>query len=559
MQAAFCAIMLHEATAWGHGLAGKLVNLYNARFRVVWALVFLGLVFLAWRNRFIQDDAFISFRYARNLVEGNGLVWNPGEHVEGYTNFLWTVLIAGGMKLDLDPVLFSEILGLICFGLTLVFTYKLARLVFSPNWALLTMLLLGTNYSFSAYATGGLETQLQALIFTATMYLLFGVMKGERKYSTMAIISLLLSAGLLTRLDSAILAAVVIPIIVYQLLKEKSGMQVKVAKELLLVIPLVAIISVWFAWKLSYYGDILPNTYYAKAGAGVDPMMGLRYVYGFFTEYWLAPFLLLVGAAMYFKREAGLGAIFIITVLWLAYIVKAGGDFMEFRALIPILPFVMLLIVRSVAWASSNKAVQAALAIAILIGSLLYAVRSSESSLETVSPANAYDTESIQQLQDHLTDNSSDWGSVGKVLGESLQYSQQVKIAVLPAGAVPYFSRLPALDMLGLSDQWVARRGVVSSTMPGHHRKATLPYLMLKNVNLIVGKPAMVPSDVPLSDALARLDSYKFFAVRNWSDLPPGTKAIAIPVNEGYKAVILYIRPNPVIDQAIADNGWEVY
>ena len=69
----------------------------------------------------------------------------------------------------------------------------------------------------------------------------------------------------------------------------------------------------------------------------------------------------------------------------------------------------------------------------------------------------------------------------------------------------------------------------------------------------------MVPSDVPLSDALARLDSYKFFAVRNWSDLPPGTKAIAIPVNEGYKAVILYIRPNPVIDQAIADHGWEVY
>lgn len=540
-------------------MAEKLLNLYNARFRIVWTAVFVGLLLLAWHNRFIQDDAFISFRYARNLVEGNGLVWNPGERVEGYTNFLWTVMIAGGIKLGVDPVIFSEILGLICFALTLTFTYKLARPVLSRDWALLTMLLLGTNYSFSAYATGGLETQSQALIFTATMYLLFGIMTGERRYSTMAALSLLLSTALLIRLDSAILVVVVMPVALFYLLKEKDRMQVKVAKELVLVIPLVVIISIWFAWKLSYYGDILPNTYYAKAGAGVDPMMGLRYVYGFFTEYWLAPFMLLGAIGVCSKRNAEVVVIMALVVLWLFYIVKVGGDFMEFRALIPILPFVMLMMVGSVAWASQRKTVQATLMIAILAGSLLYAARSGESSLETVAPANAYDTESIQQLRAHMMDSSSDWGNVGRVLGESLQYSQEVKIAVLPAGAVPYYSRLPALDMLGLSDQWVARRGVVCSTMAGHHRKATLPYLIYKKVNLIVGKPVMVPMNVPLQDAIAKLDSYKSFAVRNWDDLPPGSKAVAIPVNAEYKVVLLYIRPSPIIDQAIADNGWEVY
>src|SRR3954468_9274361 len=53
--------------------------------------------------RAIQDDAFISFRYADNLARGNGLVWNLGEYVEGYTNFLWTILIAVGPVLALGP------------------------------------------------------------------------------------------------------------------------------------------------------------------------------------------------------------------------------------------------------------------------------------------------------------------------------------------------------------------------------------------------------------------------------------------------------------------------
>ena len=43
---------------------------------------------------YTSDDAYISYRYARNLSDGLGLVWNPGEHVEGYSNFLWVVLLA---------------------------------------------------------------------------------------------------------------------------------------------------------------------------------------------------------------------------------------------------------------------------------------------------------------------------------------------------------------------------------------------------------------------------------------------------------------------------------
>ena len=64
-------------------------------------LVLLGwLAAVAW---FLCDDAFISFRYVRNLLEGHGLVFNPGEYVEGYTNFLWVLELAAIWRLSGIP------------------------------------------------------------------------------------------------------------------------------------------------------------------------------------------------------------------------------------------------------------------------------------------------------------------------------------------------------------------------------------------------------------------------------------------------------------------------
>jgi len=79
----------------------------------------------AWHLRWVGDDAYISFRYARNLIEGNGLVFNPGERVEGYTNFLWTVLMAGGLGLGVHPAQGSVLLGLLCFATVLVTLQRL--------------------------------------------------------------------------------------------------------------------------------------------------------------------------------------------------------------------------------------------------------------------------------------------------------------------------------------------------------------------------------------------------------------------------------------------------
>ena len=82
--------------------------------RVIWVVVVSVFAYgicqaisLAW----VCDDAFISFRYAQNLVRGNGLVYNLGERVKGYANLLWTVAMAAGMWAGLDAVMLSKILG----------------------------------------------------------------------------------------------------------------------------------------------------------------------------------------------------------------------------------------------------------------------------------------------------------------------------------------------------------------------------------------------------------------------------------------------------------------
>ena len=124
--------------------------------RVVW-VVLAVLVLSAYSNRFVQDDAFISFRYASNLLNHAELTWNVGEErpIEGYSNFLWVLMIAGAMGMGMEPVWASQALGLMFALVTLLYTYRLSKLVFGEERpALLAMVLVGTNYTFSVYADG---------------------------------------------------------------------------------------------------------------------------------------------------------------------------------------------------------------------------------------------------------------------------------------------------------------------------------------------------------------------------------------------------------------------
>ena len=122
----------------------------------------------ALRNNYVVDDAFITFRYARNLTDGLGLVFNPAERVEGYTNFLWTILTTPAFLLKVDPLLYSRIVSVLAGIGTLLLLILFGKK--RPGSGLFAVyaapLLLASQASFSVWLMAGLETVLFTFLIT---------------------------------------------------------------------------------------------------------------------------------------------------------------------------------------------------------------------------------------------------------------------------------------------------------------------------------------------------------------------------------------------------------
>ena len=122
--------------------------------------------------KFTVDDAYISMRYARHLYEGKGLVYNIGEYVEGYSNFLWVIILALWGSLGFNLPLIANVLGILFSLLTLVIVFKLMGRINDgvSFWSILPVIFLSTNWDFTGWATGGLETALFTLLLFVAIY-----------------------------------------------------------------------------------------------------------------------------------------------------------------------------------------------------------------------------------------------------------------------------------------------------------------------------------------------------------------------------------------------------
>ena len=541
---------------------GRVRNMPAAGYWIIAALMIACSLGLAWVNRFTQDDAFISLRYARNLAEGHGLVWNIGERVEGYTNFLWVLLMTVPFLVGVEPVLFSYVAGLAIFAVSLVLFYRLSRLVFDcSGLGLVALLVLGTNYTFIAYATGGMETQLQACLFVASLYLTVGGMKSA-EWGTVRVLglSLVLAGAVMTRMDSFILVAVTVPAVLCDLWQSAIPGRRKAALVLWLAVPFGIVVGGWLVWKLSYYGDIFPNTFYAKGGSPELLAHGVKYLYLFCRSYLLMvfPVLLLTCLSRLVQsaqREALLPAVMLVG-LWVCYIVAVGGDFMEFRFIVPILPAIVILLVWLACVHIQQPTVSVGLLLLILLGSAHHARTFHwDGSIETV-----------RMLRGRLESPERDWDGVGRRLGEVFDHSKSVTIAVTAAGAIPFYSSLPSVDMMGLNDRWVARHGLQVDTRPGHRLRAPISYLMQREVNLAIGHPQFRPLEEPFKLPLSLEELELFQAhytltgpMRSLDELPAGATVVAIPYDAKRCVPALYLTPSEVVDREIAAGQWQTY
>jgi len=513
------------------------------------------LTLIAWGNRFVYDDAFISFRYAQHLAEGHGLVWNIGEApIEGYTNFLWTVLMSLAFVSSIDPIHFSWVVSILCFIGSLLLTYRLATdLTLNPYWGITSVILVGTNFTFSAFATSGLETQLQAMLVLCAVYGVHHIVSGKRiKPSHLFGIGIIFSLLLMVRLDSAIFIAILGLVILMQIIRKENSLASKLKLLALLALPIVVIVGSWMLWKLNFYGNLLPNTFYAKVGGKVFVYVrGILYQLGFWSSYWLFPFPILIGWKLFKRKLNHLELqLTIIIVVWLAYLIYVGGDHMEFRFMVSVIPLLMIVITSVLEHQLQKRSLHIMIVLLMIGGSINHALTYENSPFKT-------HQNSIPNLLAPDNTPYENWNAIGHALGSTLDYDRTVTIALNPVGIIPYYSQARTIDMLGLNDAWVARNGIPYLTLAAHERITTFDYLLSQDVNLLIDQPKVLPNDVTRNYDIESLTLFHVEIVPE--ALPKEAVFLEIPINDTHYLLVLYLKSHPTIDRAIQDHNWKTY
>lgn len=301
-----------------------------------WLVALAWLASAAW---FLCDDAFISFRYARNLVEGHGLVFNPGERVEGYTNFLWVLELAALWRVfGLRPENVAPWLSVLCtigtLGAVVWWAAKLPGLRRRGLVIWMALGLLCTSATFAVWTSGGgLETR-QFTLFVVVAVVCLTVHAGSRRGLLAA--SLSLAAAAYTRPEGLLIAACCFGWFVVQRIVAARRLHVDVQKLAWLVLPFGALIGAQFLFRYGYYGEWLPNTYYAKH---VRPWYesGFNYLWAAAIEtglYLLMP-LAVLAMRRAWRERGDLRPVLPLACIvpHMAYVFRIGGDYFEYRPL----------------------------------------------------------------------------------------------------------------------------------------------------------------------------------------------------------------------------------
>ncbi len=297
------------------------------------------LVWLASVSWFLTDDAFISFRYVRNLLEGHGLVFNPGERVEGYSNFLWVLELAAVWRaLGVAPEDAAPWLSVVFTAGTVgALAWWIARQPSLRNRGLVGWMALGLVCSSATFAVwtsgGGLETrQFTFLIVLAVVCL--SLYRGRRAGLLAA--SLSLAGAALTRPEGPLIAVCCFGWFAVQRMADAKRMRVDWRELAYLAAPFAILVAAHFLFRYAYYGEWLPNTYYAKH---VRPWYesGFRYLWAAALDTGLYLLIPLAWVALRHRwretRDGIYALVLLLIAVHAAYVMRIGGDHFEYRPL----------------------------------------------------------------------------------------------------------------------------------------------------------------------------------------------------------------------------------
>lgn len=229
------------------------------------------------------DDAMIGMRYANNMVNGHGLVYNPNEYVEGFTHFLWLFLYAAIEFIGIDNSKTSLFIALICLLIlfaNIFVSYKTALKSVKPfmnideNNKLIIqisiILLAGLYYAIIFWSLFGLEVGIIALLLNCAIYKIIYPFKKDLHQSIF--ITITVSVLFLIRMDTIIYSWLILLFYFTAYFKKNNWIK--------LIFPfatLLLVICALTTFRVFYYNDYLPNTFYLKVSVPIEA----RLLYGF--------------------------------------------------------------------------------------------------------------------------------------------------------------------------------------------------------------------------------------------------------------------------------------
>jgi len=317
-------------------------------YRIIAHIVMLGFQICFWN--FTIDDAFISFRYAKNFIENGQIVFNVNKTpVEGYSNFLWVIWLSLGFLMNLDPIVFSKVSGIIFCHLCIYVVYKLARLMNkSKNSSAIISIFYALLPNIALWSIGGLETSLFSLFLMIGIYFFINNLKNKKKYSPL-LSSLFFTLASLTRHEGIIIYLFTILFLIGLKIKERVIFKFQTLTEILFICSSLIIFYLpYFIWRIYYYGAILPHTFIAKQ-ANVNFLSFLEQIIFYLPQIIvLLQLVLLITLRIHKWRDILRLDIIKIYLLYVAFIMVSlimliSSWMPGYRFAVPLIPLILLL------------------------------------------------------------------------------------------------------------------------------------------------------------------------------------------------------------------------
>jgi len=474
--------------------------------RFVSGLILVAAVVLllgqAQTYNFIQDDSYITYRYARNIINGQGPVFNPGERVEGYTNFLWLMLLAslGIVGVPFTVIIpLSQIIGLGCAVATLVlFFFFIQRHSRGPApFSFLALLLLAANGAFAYWSVSGMETGLFTLLLAGAFLSYLEPASTRNQVLTSTLLGL---AGL-TRPEGGLFWAVVVGhFILARLVIEKSRAFNRTNLQRLgaLVLPFILLVVPHYSWRLSYYHRLFPNTFYAKTGLSLSYLKsGIEYLVTFYKAYGLWGAVLVVPLVRFIiqkrlRPDSPLFFALLVLVSHSLYTIAVGGDVLRiWRFFVPVLMLFYFFLAEGVwAWCRPRAIatlVILGLAVITFLGPFAQPLRAGTTWLRNVRGQILWN----RQMENGLVAKMS---ATGRWLKRHL--AEDEWFACTTIGAVSFYSERNMIDMLGLTDSTIALHpeDILGTRVYWKERNYNTRYLLERKPRYIYFSTGMKPS-----------------------------------------------------------------